>query len=332
MLIKGEKGVALVLALAVIALLVSLVVDFSYTMMVDLTLAANLRDGQKAFYVASSGVELAKHLLKEDKNEYDGLDEDWAQLPEHPGFLSEDDEGRFKVTIEDEAGKFPINALVKKDNNGYSTVDRDRSEQLKQLFEALELDPELIDPIIDWLDSDSTPSSLYGLSGAEDAYYQGLPSPYHCKNGPLDSLDELLLVKGMTKEILYGTAEKKGLIHYLTIYSDGKININTASAEVLQSLSVHDAIITKNLAQAIIDYRQEAPFKETTIKCADIESLPGMTLQICNVLNDRTRCDIKSSYFSLRVEGKVREIKKVIYTVLQRDKDKVVKPVFWRVE
>jgi general secretion pathway protein K len=319
MLIKGERGVALVLALAVIALLVSLVVDFSYTMMVDLTLAANLRDGQKAFYVARSGVELAKHLLQEDDPAFDALDEDWALLPEHPGFLAADDEGKFKVTIEDEAAKIPLNMLITGDKE--KKVDLVVRAQLERLFELLELEPELIDPIIDWLDPDNNPQPF----GAEDAYYQSLASPYPCKNGPLDALEELLLVKGMTKEILYGTDEKQGLIHFLTLYSDGKVNINTASVEVLASLSDKIDNVT---AQAIIDYRQKNPFQE--IKYDDIKSLPGMTLEIFNDIKDQ--CDVKSSSFSLRAEGQVREIKKVIYTVLKREENKGIKPVFWRVE
>ena len=310
---------ALVLALAVIALLVSLVVDFSYTMMVDLTLAANLRDGQKAFYVARSGVELAKHLLQEDDPAFDALDEDWALLPEHPGFLAADDEGRFKVTIEDEAAKIPLNKLITGDKD--KKVDLVVRAQLERLFELLELEPELIDPIIDWLDPDNNPQPF----GAEDAYYQSLPSPYPCKNGPLDAIEELLLVKGMTKEILYGTDEKQGLIHFLTLYSDGKVNINTASVEVLASLSDKIDNVT---AQAIIDYRQKNPFQE--IKYDDIKSLPGMTLEIFNDIKDQ--CDVKSSSFSLRAEGQVREIKKVIYTVLKREENKGIKPVFWRVE
>jgi general secretion pathway protein K len=319
MVIKGERGVALVLALAVIALLVSLVVDFSYTMMVDLTLAANLRDGQKAFYVARSGVELAKHLLQQDDPAFDSLDEDWALLAEHPGFLSADDEGRFKVTIEDEAAKIPINKLITGDKE--KKVDLMVRAQLERLFELLELDPELIDPVIDWLDPDNNPQPF----GAEDAYYQSLPSPYPCKNGPLDTLEELLLVKGMTKEILYGTEETKGLIHFLTLYSEGKVNINTASVEVLESLSDK---IDSVAAQAIVDYRQKNPFQE--IKYDDIKSLPGMTLEIFNDLKDQ--CDVKSSSFSLRAEGQVREIKKVIYTVLKREEKKGIETVFWRVE
>ena len=321
MSIKDERGVALVLALAAIALLVSMVVDFSYTMMVDLTLAANLRDERKAFYIARSGLEMARHILQEDDNEYDGLDEDWARFGEHVGYISEDDEGRFKGTIEDEAGKFPINTLI--DEKG--GIDDGRREQLERLFDVLELDPDFIDPICDWLDSNTDA----GPTGAEDAYYAELSPPYPCKDGPLSSLEELLLVKGMTEEILYGTEEKKGLIHYLTIYSseEGKININTASAEVLQSLSED---IEENLAQAIVDYLREEPYKREggLSLCEHIEHL-GMKTDICEELQGQ--CVKTSSTFSIHVEGEVRGIKKGIFAVLVRGGDKV-NPVFWRVE
>jgi general secretion pathway protein K len=315
MSIKNERGVALVLALAVIALLCSLMVDFSYTMMVDLSLAANLRDEHKAFYAARSGIELAKHLLQEDDREYDALDEDWALFAEHPGYLSEDDEGRFQGSIEDEAAKFPINALISGDG-----IDAVRRVQLERLFDALELDVDLIDPICDWLDGNTNP----GPTGAEDAYYAELSPPYPCKDGPLASLEELLLVKGMTEEVLYGTKEKKGLIHYLTIYGDGLVNINTASPEVLRSLSEG---IDEYLAQAIVDYRNEEPLKD--IHYDDIKHLSGMTLEIFNGIRDQ--CAVKSSTFSVRVEGQVRGIKKRIAAVLHRS-DKGIQPVSWRVE
>ena len=319
MLIKDEKGVALVLVLVVVALLVSLVVDFTYTMQVDMTLAANQRDEIKALYTARSGVELARHTLQEDDTAYDARDEDWALFDEHPGYLSEDDEGRFKVVVEDEAAKFPINNLI----NEEGVINKKKRGQLERLFEVLELDLDLIDPICDWLDPDDTA----GPFGAEDAYYEGLSPPYPCKNGPLASLEELLLVKGMTEEILYDNDEHEGLMQYLTIHSDhsdSKININTASTEVLQCLSDD---INENLAQAIIDFRQEEPLKD--INYDDIKHLPGMTLDIFNEIRDH--CDVKSLTFSIRVEGQVRGIKKRIYTVVKR-LGEAVEPIFWRIE
>ncbi len=315
MSIRDERGIALIIVLAVVALLVSLVVDFSYTMKVDLTLAANLRDETKAFYVARSGVEMARLLLREDDPDYDALDEDWAHLDEHPGFISEDDEGRFKGTIEDEASKFPINKII----NSEGQIDTARLHQLERLFELLEVGTELIDPICDWLDRDNE----QGPVGAEDPYYQDLSPPYPCKDGPLAAPEELLLVKGMTEEILYGGNDKeKGLIHYLTIYSDGVVNVNTAPSVVLQSLADE---IDERLAQAIIDYRQDEPFREIT----DIKTVPGMTDEFYNKISPFITA--KSSIFSVRVEGHVRGITKGISAVLKRDGENV-KPIFWRVE
>lgn len=314
-MVKDEKGVALVLVLVVIALLVSLVVDFTYTMQVDMTLAANQRDETKALYTARSGVELARLTLQEDDNEYDALDEDWALFNEHPGFIAEDDEGRFTVTIEDEASKFPINSII----NDQGGLNPTRLEQLKRLFELLDIDPELIYAIVDWLDDNHEE----GPGGAEDAYYAGLTPPYPCKNGPLATLEELMLIKGMTEKILYGDAEKEGFLQYLTIHSDadGKININTASSVVLQCLSDE---IDEGLAQTIIDYRQEEPFKET----GDLGEVPGME-DIYGLI--QAYITFESLNFSIRVEGEIRGIKKGIYTVVNRQ-GKAVEPIFWRIE
>lgn len=313
-MIEDEKGIALILVLVVIVLLVSLVVDFSYTMRVDLTLAANLRDEIKALYTARSGTEVARLMLKEDDPVYDSLDEDWAQFTEHPGFISQDDEGRFQGTIEDEASKIAINELVTEEGG----VDEDRLKQLTRLFELLELDLDLIDPIVDWLDPDDRPRPL----GAEDEYYQGLSPPYPCKDSPLSAVEELLLVKGITEDIFYGDEEKKGLVHYLTTFSEGKVNINTAPSLVLQILS--DSI-DEGLAQALIDYRQEEPFK--TVE--EVNNVPGVTAEIYSEINPVIT--VQSSIFSLRVEGQVRGIKKGIFMVLNRQEGEV-RPIFWRAE
>jgi DNA uptake protein ComE-like DNA-binding protein len=60
---------------------------------------------------------------------------------------------------------------------------------------------EIAGAIADWRDGDSD----VGSNGAEDDYYLSLPQPYHAKNAPLETVEEVLLVKGMTPELLYGT-------------------------------------------------------------------------------------------------------------------------------
>lgn len=93
--------------------------------------------------------------------------------------------------------------------------------------------------IVDWRDSDIQVSIPSG--SAEDPYYQSLGFPYDCKDAPFEVLDELLLVKGFDKDIF----EKiKG---YITIYGDGRVNINTATAPVLLALGLNNEIVDKIL-------------------------------------------------------------------------------------
>ena len=99
----------------------------------------------------------------------------------------------YRYGVVDEAGKINVNALLALDN-GQGNIGY-------QILMALpNMTDDIANSILDWLDPDDTPRS----SGAEDDYYSSLPTPYHCKNGPLDSLEELLLVKGVTPQLLYG--------------------------------------------------------------------------------------------------------------------------------
>jgi type II secretory pathway component PulK len=59
---------------------------------------------------------------------------------------------------------------------------------------------QIADSILDWLDEDSDPRP----NGSELEYYSVLPTPYAPKNGPIDSVEELLLVRGVTPELLFG--------------------------------------------------------------------------------------------------------------------------------
>jgi type II secretory pathway component PulK len=130
----------------------------------------------------------------------------------------------------------------------------------------------IVNCILDWIDVDDQPH----VEGAETEYYQTLTPPYAAKNGPLDDISELLLIKGMTPQIYYGISATNyqpsyysqqrnrfgqqaapmptamvGMTDLFTPLSDGKININTAPAEVLQLLPGIDPMI----AEAIINGR-----------------------------------------------------------------------------
>jgi hypothetical protein len=63
----------------------------------------------------------------------------------------------------------------------------------------------VVDSILDWRD----PDDFYRINGAENDYYRSLKEPYDCKNGNLDSIEELLLVRGVTPELFYGKKPEK---------------------------------------------------------------------------------------------------------------------------
>ncbi|MHC4286590.1 MAG: type II secretion system minor pseudopilin [Planctomycetota bacterium] len=125
------------------------------------------------------------------------------------------------------------------------------------LLELECLDEAAVASILDWIDEDDVPNP----DGAENDFYSSLKPAYSCKNGPIDNIEELLLVKGISLEIYYGynldegdshlsetgtgTAEfidevpqngTPGLCDLLTVFGDGRININTASKQVLDTL------------------------------------------------------------------------------------------------
>jgi general secretion pathway protein K len=108
---------------------------------------------------------------------------------------------------------------------------------LNNLLVNLGIEKETADTIVDSMLDWKSPTGLHRLHGADSSYYSSLPNPYKAKNANFDNLEELLLVKGVTHDILYGNGQRPGLIRFLTIYGDAsRININAAAPEVLKAI------------------------------------------------------------------------------------------------
>jgi type II secretory pathway component PulK len=103
-------------------------------------------------------------------------------------------------------------------------LDKDKAEELAYC-------------IIDWRDSDS--NMEHAEYGAEDDYYHSLSLPYATKNSNFESLDELLLVKGVNRDIF------DKLKPFVTVFGSGAVNINTASKEVLMALGLSETTVGK---------------------------------------------------------------------------------------
>ncbi|HBB16868.1 MAG TPA: hypothetical protein DCZ97_07660 [Syntrophus sp. (in: bacteria)] len=232
---SNRRGVALILVLMVISIITALTIQLNRDTRSGIYEAANLSDGIRLRYIAESGFHVGEALLMADKNAFDALTELWANT-EMISLQSERffDLGSFKLMIEDEGGKIAVNRLVS--GNGYNPPIRDlllrlltgpyfRLEQGKAI--------ELVEAIKDWIDADDAVTG----GGAERAFYAAREIPYTAKNAPLDCIEELLMVKGVSPDLFYGKGDSPGLSRCLTVFGDGRVNINTAPKYVLRALA-----------------------------------------------------------------------------------------------
>jgi len=240
---QNERGVALVMVLGLVALVAVWAVQSADEDWISLRRAENMQLASKTWLAVESGQALALRTLAADDAAVDSLDEDWAL--DWPSFPVDD--GEIAGHIEDANRYINLNDLV---SHVDGKVQPDAVAVVKRLFIRLELDTQLVDALVDWMDKDKTP---YGSGGAEESAYAS--KPYTIKNAPLDSLNELLLVQGFDRKILKKLAK---VVMVRASKGVSGVNINTAPAEVLLSLADN---IPQGDVEAMIQKRDSAAYK-----------------------------------------------------------------------
>jgi general secretion pathway protein K len=247
---RRQEGIALVLVIWTLTVLMVIAASFSFSTKTAALSTFQIKEEAKAASLAEAGVEFGIMKLLHKKADPAALDA-WKTDGSEYGHKMEG--GGFGISVLDESGRVDINRsapvilMTLMDSMGVQSGARDV----------------IVDSIQDWKDGDN----LHRLNGAEDEYYLSLPKPYRAKNANFDTVDELLLVRGVTEDILYGDSKRKGISEFLTVNAkDGRVNLNSAPGEVLLSVPG----MTGEAADAIILRRQAAPLTD-----ADIKSLAG---------------------------------------------------------
>jgi type II secretory pathway component PulK len=358
--LSSRSGIALVIVMIAILVLAVLAGGFAWSMKVETTLARNANSEAELEWLGRSGVEYARWVLAymDPTKPYDSLDQAWAtgqgfigptnatavevQNPVHLG------NGTFTWKIVDLERKFNINIAGDPRNEAIARQILERA--LIVMGADASESPPVISAIMDWID----PGDDTHLEGAESDYYQGLPTPYVAKNGPIDDISELLLIRGISQDMYWGSSSTNhppgtfqqrqnrfggslvpvsysvGLVDLFTPLSDGKININTASSEVFQLLGL-DAMV----AQAIVDGRGGeddgsgllGPYKnlaELPIKVPVLpRALPPQIQQFC---------DVRSKTFEVQVEAQIANYKREFRATLGRNspRDVQVLNFYWK--
>src|SRR5512136_892769 len=253
---RDSKGVILIALLWILTALSVIALSFAREGFVEVSAARNARDLSDAYYIARAGINATIFQLLEKKYtpRVQQLELDQPPDPIDLGRVTGTfGDGVFEVEIQDESGKINLNFVSE--------------EQLRAVVQVVGIQqPDsdiIVDSIMDWRDVDTARRP----NGAEDDYYQSLPVPYKAKNNRIETVEELLLVRGVTPEYYYGHQErapdgsviyKYGLSRCFTVYStSNRINVNYAPLYVLMSVPG----MPPEAARMIYERRQVKPFK-----------------------------------------------------------------------
>jgi general secretion pathway protein K len=234
---RGERGVALIVVLLVMAIVGVVGAEFAYSMRLEASAVRAYKEGIVANHLAEAAITQAMReivadwaLVGEDNKGlltfYTGVRLPLPHLPrekvDFPG-------GQFSYRITDEESRINVNT---------SPPDR-----VDRLLLTLGLDKSVRDIIGDSLQDWRDPNEEHRLNGAESDYYLALPVPYRSHNANLESVAELLQIRGVTREIYHGAAETPGLVDLVSVKSTGQTNINTASPVVLKAFGLAEALV-----------------------------------------------------------------------------------------
>ncbi|MCF8083222.1 MAG: general secretion pathway protein GspK [Deltaproteobacteria bacterium] len=340
----NERGIALVLILWVLALLSVIVGEFCYAMRTEVNIVRNFKEQTQAHYLALAGLNLALGELIKDQfmpkapSARKAQEEGIQKEAEKETLEAEEERKRCRINVDLPAVPFGAGAFRVRIGNESGKININGADErlLKMMLAAFELDEQekeiILDSILDWRDK----NDLHRLNGAENDYYQSLPEPYECKNGDFDSVEELLLVRGVTPEIFYGglnrivtvftppTRRKRSARGFKVIRPDlNKININAAPRRVLLALPS----MTEDLVEAIIEYRKETDFKTVTDVCSVVGDV------VCKAISPHITLEL-GPFYTIVSEGRVMggKVRRGVQAIVEVDRrlEKKYQIVQWR--
>ncbi len=349
-----REGIALIIVMISIFVLTMLAGAFAYSMKVETRLARNGNSEEELAWLGRSGVEYARWILAQQlqvQNEpYDGLNQVWAGGPGGLG-TSNSPLADVQKTVQLGNGSFTWSITNMESMANINSAGEGMIGQALMLMgvDAGQSTP-IVNSILDWIDPDNNTR----IQGAENDYYQTLTPPYNAKNGPIDDMSELLLIKGITPELYWGTSSGDhppssfvpradrshlpsdtlqfpvGLAQLFTPVSDGRINLNTAPATVLQLVPGMDALS----AEAIVAARDgeddgtgmTGPYRNVGDVRRVPNLAPGLSAQLAQF------CETRSMTFQVTVDAEVNGYHRQFVALLRRNnpRDVQIMNFYWK--
>jgi len=335
---KNERGVAILAVLLGIALMTLIVVDFALTSGLGFVSAANQANELRAGYLGRSAITIGLALLAQDARAKqqqpatqaaatpcESFNDVWA-APFPPMPL---EGGTVSLSIVDEARKLPINAMVNQSGAQAGTPNQAAIAKVQRLFTILDVDPDLIQGIIDWI----TPSGANSTGGTGD-FYMGLVPPYQPRYGPMPTIGDLQMVAGFNEAIfnrvspfltvmpLTGTYNKNAAsAQGNTLAAAAQVNANTASPQVLAALEP-ELMEDQKIVQEIVEARAIKPFSTPP----DLMNLPDV-----GPVGQRLSRDVvmRSQFFTIIGTGTYAGARKIVTATFHRENNGIGDLAAW---
>ena len=286
-IIGSEKGIALLMVLWVMTILMVIALSFTFMTKSESQATLFFKEGAEKKFIAEAGMQRAvmemfyKGWYKNQPTTLEGSEVVKLDGTKYTGRLGND---YYVYSVLDESAKLNVNLL----SDTSAIILNNLLVNRKIPKEQADI---IVDSVLDWMDTDDN----HRLHGAENEYYMSLPNPYKARNGKFESVEELLLIKGMTQELLYGNGTTPGLINVITVYTKSgadKINLNYASKELLQALPN----MTPEMADQIIALRAAGEIK-------DIEQVKTSLGEAFRAVSDRVTVASEASIYDIESTG-----------------------------
>lgn len=312
-----QRGVALITALLIVALATTAAAWLTNQHQLSIRRSGNLINGDQAYEYALGLEMIAIISLREDykeSQETDGFSDIWAiEIPPLPV-----EGGQVTGRVIDLQGLFNLNSLYKNGKQDPTAFTR-----FQNLLRYFELDPQLAEAVIDWVDIDVVPRGTYG---AEDDFYAGLDKPYRPANAPFASVAELRMVRG------FNVKQFDLLSKFLTVLPAATdINVNTAPTEVHIAIGVDPAraeMLDQNPARELDEAEngatrqppRQAQQENAQRMIAEFESIDDYVKAAGGLDGtQRKELSVKSNYFLFEGEARIDRGYCLLKSILYRD-------------
>lgn len=320
----NQSGMALVLTLLTISFLVVVTIQLMITIDRQVTVSTAQREQVRLDGMVLAGLNLARAALAADQQEnaHDSNHDVWATLdPDRLKTLTGD--VALKVDVNELGGRLQVNALGDGAKEAYREIWLRLLLSGRFAVAGKDEAEDLLDALADWIDRDD--DERHG--GAEEPYYRARTPAYSCRNGPFATVEELLLVKGMTPKLLYGDKGHEGLAKYITVMGEnGAVNLNTAPLPVVQALSSE---MSSKLAQELIDFREDP-------RHAKMLSAPGWYREVTgfppSIEFSNDLLVVEGKYFAVKVTAALHQFSRTGTGVLLRNGEQWQTLLLWKLE